>query len=171
METERCHLRRCRRTHLQVGWGGWDRSSRWRPPLPWNPPLRLKAPGGSSARIPTVFSSITHLKSAVSAKLDFVSNKTAKIWWPKRIERWQQPCLRLRCGWTEGRIVLVCRTSKFPSRLRLAGGALALNCCSDSSVKASLFGHTLQTLQHTLEQHVERTQTVKEHAGKDLWHV
>lgn len=40
--------------------------------------------------------------------------------------------------------VFVLCTSKFPSRLRLAGGALALNSCCDSSVYPSLFGHTLK---------------------------
>lgn len=37
-------------------------------------------------------------------------------------------------------------TSKLPSRLRLAGGALALNSCCESSTSPSLFGHTLGRL-------------------------
>lgn len=46
--------------------------------------------------------------------------------------------------------VFVWYTSKFPSRLRLAGGALALNSCCDSSAYPSLFGHTLKRLKtHT----------------------
>lgn len=76
MVMERCHLKHCRRTRLQVGSGDWDRRSRWLPPLPWNRPLHLKAPGGSSAHIPTVFSLTTHLKSALLAKLDLDWNET-----------------------------------------------------------------------------------------------
>lgn len=53
MVRERCHLRHCRTTRLQVRSGDWGRRSRWHRPLQWNPPRLLKAPGGSSAHIPT----------------------------------------------------------------------------------------------------------------------
>jgi len=45
--------------------------------------------------------------------------------------------------------VFVRHTSKFPSRLRLVGGALAMSSCCDSSASPSLFGHTLKGENHT----------------------
>lgn len=121
---EHCHRRRCRRTHPQVGSGGWGRRTRWLQPLLWSPPLFLKAPDGSSVRTP-------------DGKMKYSS--------------WNPDTILLKEVWNDN-FLLNCElsskedkcTSKFPSRLRLAGGALALNSCCDSSVQPSLFGHTLR---------------------------
>ncbi len=52
MVRERCHRRHCRMTLPQVRSGDSGRRTRWLQPLLWNPPLTLKAPGGSSAHTP-----------------------------------------------------------------------------------------------------------------------
>lgn len=52
MVRERCHRRHCRMTLPQVRSGDWGRRTRWLQPLLWNPPLTLKAPGGSSVHTP-----------------------------------------------------------------------------------------------------------------------
>lgn len=82
-----------------------------------------------------------------------------EVWQPNRFSLWEF-CLGMKTVRVKecyslddkGMIlsVFVWYTSKFPSRLRLAGGALALNSCCDSSVYPSLFGHTLKRLKtHT----------------------
>lgn len=52
MVRERCRRIHCRMTPPQVRSGDWGRRTRWLQPLLWNPPLTLKAPGGSSAHTP-----------------------------------------------------------------------------------------------------------------------